>query len=479
MIGICQRNRFAGRVYMYAIILALLLAAALGSTGAPVQAAGPNALGIITNFSVQDTANSADWSLQYSLQPGDKQYGDQSATWATLKDPYYGWQWIQTAADSKSYTGSTLVSFKVLVRAQIYVAADKSKAIPSWLSGWYDTDDDITNSAGKTFRVYKSDVSANTVVSLGSATAGGEMYSVMVKDLTPVGWASVNALGQNGTTGGLGGATVTATTQAELEAYATSAETLTIRVQGTIQMSPWGYRIAVKSNKTILGLGTNATLQYGGLQVTDSEKNVIIRNLTIKDSFQSWDGKLGDWDAITVQNGAHHVWIDRCTLTHMEDGLVDVVKGADYVTVSNTEFSNHNKTFAVGNDEYSNRPKVTIHHNFFNGTNQRNPRVNNSDVHVFNNYFLNLGDYGTASHNTAQVLLEANYFKNSEDITTLGDSTGNVVFTSDNVKDSCTGVNQTGGTAFNPSSYYTYIKDNAASLPTYVLKSAGAGKIRK
>jgi pectate lyase len=479
MIGMNMKAGLRKSCSMLLLVLVLLVTAAVGASPALVQAAGPASLGIITNFNVQDSANSADWSLQYSLQTGDKQYGDQNTTWTALKDPYYGWQWIQTAADSKSYTGSTLASFKVLVRAQIYVAADKSKAIPSWLSDWYDTDDDITNSAGKTFRVYKKDVGANTTVSLGSAAAGGEMYSVMVKDLSPVGWASANALGQNGTTGGLGGVTVTATTQAELEAYAASAEPLVIRVQGTIQMSPWGARIPVKSNKTILGMGTNATLQYGGLQVTNNEKNVIIRNLTIKDSFQSWDGKLGDWDAITVQNGAHHVWIDRCTLTHMEDGLVDVVKGADYVTVSNTEFSNHNKTFAVGNDEYDNRPKVTIHHNFFNGTNQRNPRVNNSDVHVFNNYFLNLGDYGTASHNTAQVLLEANYFRNSEDITTLGDSTANVVFTSDNIKENCTGVNQTGGTTFNPASSYTYVKDSASSVPAYVLKSAGAGKIRK
>ncbi|WP_179135822.1 polysaccharide lyase family 1 protein [Paenibacillus sp. 32352] len=448
-------------------------------TPIPKAQAAVTQAGVVQNININDSANAAAWSLQYSLQPGDKQYGDRATTITTLPDPYYGWQWFQAAASSKNYTGSTLLSFQVLVKAQIYVAWDSRKTLPSWLSGWYDTGDDMVNSDSVRFRVYKKDVSANTNVALGN-TSGGDSYTVIVKDLSPIGWAGYDALGQNGTTGGAGGSIVTATNQQELEAYANSADPLTIRVQGTISMSPWGYKVKVKSNKTIIGLGTKAALVYGGLEVTNNEKNVIIRNLTIKDSFQSWDGKLGDWDAITVQNGAHHVWIDRCTLTHMEDGLMDVVKGGDYVTLSNTVLSNHNKTIGIGTDGYANRPRVTIHHNFFNGTNQRNPRVNRADVHVFNNYYLNIGDYGITSHNDADVLVEGNYFKDSEDVTQIDLATpGDIVFTSDNIKDNCTGANDTRGSVFNPADYYSYIKDSASTVPANVLKTAGAGKIRK
>jgi pectate lyase len=449
-----------------------------GAFSSPVYAVSA---GVIQNLTINDTANAADWSIQYSLTTGDRQYGDRTTTWSVIDNAYYGWQFIRPAADSASFTGSTLASFSVLTKAQIEIAWDTRAAAPSWLlANWSDTGFDLVSN-NITFRVYKRDVNAGTAINLGPAT-GAAMYGIIVKDTGPVGFASLNALGQNGTTGGAGGATVTVSTLADLVTQATSTAPLTIRIQGTIDMSPngWGYKVPVKSNKTILGLGTDATLQFGGLQVSDNEKNVIIRNLTIKDSFQSWDGKLGDWDAVTVQNGAHHVWIDRCTLTHMEDGLIDIVKGADYVTVSNVKFINHNKTFAIGTDDYDNHPKVTAYHNYFAGTNQRNPLSNNSLTHVFNNYYEGITSYGANSRREADVYVEANYYKNSVNITDISDGNeGDIVFTADNVKDNATGRNETRGTAFTPSSYYVYIKDNAATLPANVVKMAGAGKIRK
>jgi len=459
--------------------LCFLILIALGAISATAQAASA---GVINNLVVNDTANAADWSIQYSLTTGDRSFGDRSTTWSAINDSYYGWQFIRAAADSAIYTGSTLASFSTLTKAQIEIAWDTRSAAPAWLlANWSDTGFDLLSSDNITFRVYKRDVNAGVTINLGPA-AGASMYGIIVKDTSPIGFASLNALGQNGTTGGAGGATVTASTLADLVRYATSTDPLIIRIQGTIDMSPngWGYKVPVKSNKTILGLGTNATLRIGGLQVSDNEKNVIIRNLTIQDSFQSWDGKLGDWDAITVQNGAHHVWIDRCTLTHMEDGLVDIVKGADYVTVSNVKFINHNKTFAIGTDGYDNHPKVTAYHNYFAGTNQRNPLSNNSLTHVLNNYYEGITSYGANSRREADVYVEANYYRSSANITDISDGNeGDIVFTSDNVKDNVTGRNETRGAAFTPSSYYTYFKDSASTLPANVVKMAGAGKIRK
>ena len=44
------------------------------------------------------------------------------------------------------------------------------------------------------------------------------------------------------------------------------------------------------------------------------------------------------------------------------------------------------------------RLRVTYHHNFFDGSDQRNPRVRFAEpVHVYNNYYRNSGDYGVAS----------------------------------------------------------------------------------
>lgn len=76
---------------------------------------------------------------------------------------------------------------------------------------------------------------------------------------TADGFASVNALGQNGTYGGRDGKTVTVKTLADLEKYATATEPYVIVVAATITMDPVGNEIKVQSNKTIIGSGTAST----------------------------------------------------------------------------------------------------------------------------------------------------------------------------------------------------------------------------
>ena len=67
---------------------------------------------------------------------------------------------------------------------------------------------------------------------------------------------------------------------------------------------------------------------------------------------------------------------------------------------------------------------MTYHHNFFDGTKTRHPRVRFSEsVHVFNNYFRN-NEYGVASLMDAGVFVEANVFEDVEHptLTIYGDS---------------------------------------------------------
>ena len=65
---------------------------------------------------------------------------------------------------------------------------------------------------------------------------------------------------------------------------------------------------------------------------------------------------------------------------------------------------------------------MTYHHNWFDGTNQRHPRVRfGNPVHVYNNYYSNNGGYGVASTEGAGVLVEGNYFENTEDPYHLGE----------------------------------------------------------
>ncbi|MGW0915668.1 pectate lyase family protein [Streptomyces sp. NPDC002784] len=178
-------------------------------------------------------------------------------------------------------------------------------------------------------------------------------------------------------------------------------------------------KASVPSDTTIVGVGRNSGIRGGSLQIRGVD-NVIVRNLTIEaplDCFPQWDptddNKTGAWnseyDGVVVY-GSTHVWIDHNTLTdgrypdsslpeyfgkvyQQHDGLVDVVRGANHVTVSWNSFEDHDKTMLIGNSDSagptdSGKLKVTLHHNRFEGIVERAPRVRFGQVDAYNNHFV-------------------------------------------------------------------------------------------
>lgn len=169
-------------------------------------------------------------------------------------------------------------------------------------------------------------------------------------------------------------------------------------------------KIRVGSNTTLIGIGS-PTLT--GLQV-DVEKvsNVIIRNLRISDAydcFPGWNGETWktEYDNLVV-SGATHVWLDHLTLDDgktvdadqpsyfgqrflRHDGLLDVVRQSDLVTISWSRLVGHDKSMLWGNgdDVIADRGKirVTLHHNELVDLVQRAPRVRYGQAHVYNNLY--------------------------------------------------------------------------------------------
>lgn len=303
-----------------------------------------------------------------------------------------------------------------------------------------------------------------------------------------VGFAAVNALGQNGTTGGAGGPVVTVTTAAELIDYASRTGPYVIQVKGTIVL-PTGtsdgmYHIA--SDKTVIGLGSNARIEHGGFTIglpideamttvpANAVHNVIIRNL-------SFSGATDD--AINVQMFSHHIWIDHNDLSQGGDGLVDIKRGSDYITVSWNRTHDHYKTMLLGHDDANGaqdigRLRVTYHHNFFDGSDQRNPRVRfGESVHVYNNYCRN-ASYCIVSAMNAGLVVENNYFDtvNNPGRVEFSGGVGRLVARG-NIVVNCHHEIETRGTVVEPGSYYSYSLDNAAAVPTLVPAGAGVGRI--
>lgn len=275
----------------------------------------------------------------------------------------------------------------------------------------------------------------------------------------PVGFASI----EGGTTGGAGGDTVTVSSADEFLDAISADGPAVVQVNGTIELSGMN---RVASDKTIEG----GTISGGGLTLR-SVNNVIIRNMTFTGA---------DDDSINVEEGSTNIWIDHNDFSDGFDGLVDIKRGSDFITVSWNHFHDHDKTALLGHsDDNASQDvghlRVTYHHNWFEGTNQRQPRARFGDpVHVFNNYYDNVGSYGVASTNEAGVVVEGNYFEgvsNPTVIQTGSSPEGNIVERG-NVYDG-SGEPETRGTAEEPGDYYAYSIDDPESIPAIV--SAGAG----
>jgi pectate lyase len=306
-----------------------------------------------------------------------------------------------------------------------------------------------------------------------AATTAAPAWATATAD----GFASVNALGQNGTYGGRDGQIVTVKTQADLEKYATAAEPYVIVVAGTINIGPVGKEIKVQSNKTIVGSGTSGQIVGGGFFLGSGVHNVIIRNLTIRDTYQgTWNDKDHDFDAVQM-DGAHHVWIDHNDLRHMADGLIDVRKDSTYVTVSWNRLSNDNKAFGIGwTDNVV--TDITIHHNWVRETEQRNPSTDNAaHAHLYNNFLEDVAgtdiksSYGNYARGKTKMVLENSYFQGFNN-PVIKDGTATLVQRG-NVFSGTSGRNESGGTAFDPKSYYPYTLDKAADVPALLKSGAG------
>ena len=315
-------------------------------------------------------------------------------------------------------------------------------------------------------KVLVAAVSATVLIGAGPVPAAAAAN-------VPDGFASVAALGLSGTTGGVGGPTVTVDTTDELLEAIDTVGALNIQVSGTIAITS---KQGVRPNKTIIGLGATATISGGGFDFYRSS-NVIVRNLTFIDA---------EDDAINVGQESHHIWIDHNTFRRPVDGSIDIVRGSDYVTVSWNHFAATDKSMLISHSDGAassdtGHLKVSIHHNFFDNSRQRHPRVRFGEpVHVYNNYFLNNALYGVASTMNSGVLVEGNYFSGVPypcfSTSGYADSgPGRLVQRANVFVNS--GPCEAGGTVVEPRTYYAYTLDAATNVPALVTAGAGAGRI--
>ncbi len=221
------------------------------------------------------------------------------------------------------------------------------------------------------------------------------------------------------------------------DARATSAKNQTERV-----------KIYVGSNTTIIGL-PGAKLTGINLMV-NKVSNVIVRNLTLEDArdcFPAWDptdGASGNWNSLydtASVIGSTNVWFDHDTFSdgndhdssqplcfgrpyQWHDGLLDITKASDLVTVEYSVFADHDKTMLIGSTNTVGadvgKLRVTLHHNRFANVGQRAPRVRFGQVDVYDNYYVATDEktytYSWGVGVYSAIYAENNVFLRSADI---------------------------------------------------------------
>lgn len=198
-------------------------------------------------------------------------------------------------------------------------------------------------------------------------------------------------------------------------------------------------KIAIDSFDGLTIFSANgAKIKHAGISIKKSS-NLIIRNLEF-DELWEWDEATkgdydkNDWDYITVEGASSKVWIDHCTFNKAYDGVIDVKKGSNGVTISWSYFrgddqsanswvsqqidameadkasypmyaylrssavglskediiaitAGQKKMHLVGASEFASDNadlEVTLHHNYYLGIMDRMPRLRAGNVHAYN-----------------------------------------------------------------------------------------------
>lgn len=174
--------------------------------------------------------------------------------------------------------------------------------------------------------------------------------------------------------------------------------------------SPW-FDIKRTSNITIYGTDS-FRMQNVGFFLNEAS-NIIIRNVYIVQP-KADNGA----DGISMQESTN-VWVDHCTFESVnqtkdyEDGSCDVTHETNAVTISWCHYIKTQKSTLVGHSNSASADEkitITMHHNWFDGSSSRHPRVRFGKAHVFNNFYDNVTTYGVGSAYGAMVLVENNAF---------------------------------------------------------------------
>ena len=180
------------------------------------------------------------------------------------------------------------------------------------------------------------------------------------------------------------------------------------------------YALGVKgaSQVTIEGVGHDASLFGAGVAAFQSEY-IEISNLGL---IKWGGGKDGDGVSLKTDD---YAWVHNNDVFYGDagsdadqakgDGSMDMKDDSKHVTVSYNHFWDSGKMSLCGMKSESGPNYITYHHNWFDHSDSRHPRIRTMTVHVYNNYFDGNAKYGVGVTTGSSCFVEGNYFRNAND----------------------------------------------------------------
>ena len=228
---------------------------------------------------------------------------------------------------------------------------------------------------------------------------------------------------------------------------------LDIRIIGTIKADDMdklssnteGFQIKGKdvySNMpiTIEGVGDDAAIHGFGILCRNC-KGTELRNLAVMYCMD---------DAVSLDTGNSNVWVHNMDFFYGRpgtdsdqvkgDGTVDVKGQSRNITIAYNHFYDNGKSSLGGMKSETTDCWLTYHHNWFDHSDSRHPRIRTMFFHIYNNYYDGNAKYGVGMTLGGSAFVEQNYFRNckypmldnhqgtdAEGSGTFDDATGGVI----------------------------------------------------
>lgn len=166
---------------------------------------------------------------------------------------------------------------------------------------------------------------------------------------------------------------------------------------------------------TIEGVGHDATIWGFGFLIRDS-KFVELSNFGIM-CFMD--------DGVSLDTNNINTWVHNVDIFYGStggdsdqakgDGSLDVKGKSTAQSYSYNHFWDSGKSSLCGMKSEATTNRLTYHHNWFDHSDSRHPRIRTSTVHIYNNYFDGNAKYGVGVTMGASAFVEQNFFRNPHD----------------------------------------------------------------